>query len=86
MSTPAHTRLSVHQFLTKNGRTPVPHPPYSPDLAPRDQKKNSAFFLLFPQIKKGLKGKPFADVEEVKQELAEALKDTKIDEFKNCFE
>jgi len=32
---PAHTASSVRQFLTKN-RITVPHPPYSPDLAPRD--------------------------------------------------
>ena len=37
-------------------------------------------------MKKVLKGKCFADVEEMKQKTAEALKDTKIDEFKNCFE
>ncbi|PNF25395.1 hypothetical protein B7P43_G09782 [Cryptotermes secundus] len=30
---PAHTALSVRQFLTKNGMTPVPYPPYLPDLA-----------------------------------------------------
>ena len=30
----AHTALSVWQFLTKNGMTTVPHPPYSLDLAP----------------------------------------------------
>ena len=29
---PAHTALSVQQFLTKNRMTPVPHPPYSPGL------------------------------------------------------
>ena len=34
-------------------------------------------------MKKVLKGKPFADVEEVKQKTAEALKGIKIDEFKN---
>ena len=32
------------------------------------------------------KGKCFADVEEVKQKTAEALKDIKMDEFKHCFE
>ena len=32
-STPAHTVLSVQQFLTKNGRTPMPHPLYSLSLA-----------------------------------------------------
>ena len=35
---------------------------------------------------KVLKGKRFANVEEVKQKTAEALKGIKIDEFKNCFE
>ncbi len=59
--------------------THVPHPPYSPDLVPCD-------FLLFSRIKKSLKGKRFANVEEVKQKTAEALKCIKIDEFKNCFE
>ena len=31
-SVPAHTVLSVQQFLSKNGITLVPHPSYSPDL------------------------------------------------------
>ena len=43
---PAHTTLSVRQFLTKNGVTWFCHPPYSPDLAPCD------FFVLFPLMKK----------------------------------
>ena len=29
---PVHITLSVKQFLTKNDMTPLPHPPYSPDL------------------------------------------------------
>ena len=37
-------------------------------------------------MKTVLIGKPFANVEEVKQKMAEALKVIKIDEFKNCFE
>ena len=37
-------------------------------------------------MKKVLKGKCFADVEEVKQKKAEALKVIKIDVFKNCLE
>ena len=52
--------LSVQQFCTKNIMTPMSHPPYSPDLIPRD-------FLLFPWMKKVLKGKHFANVKEVKQ-------------------
>ena len=37
-------------------------------------------------MKKVLKGKCFANVEEVKQKTAEALKGIKIDKLKNCFE
>ena len=37
-------------------------------------------------MKTFLKGKHFADVEEVKQKMAEALKSIKIHKFKNCFE
>ena len=43
-------------------------------------------YFVFPWVKKVLKGKHFADVEEVKQNTVEALKGIKINEFKNCFE
>ena len=43
-------------------------------------------FFLFPRMKNILKGKRFADVKEVKQDTAEALKRIKIDKFKYCFE
>ena len=33
-----------------------------------------------------LKGKHFADVEDIKQEMTQALKGIKINEFKNCSE
>ena len=71
--------LSVQQFLTKNSMTPVPHPPVHLIL-PRTT------FFSFPQMKKLLRGKYFANVEEVKQKTAKALKGIKIDKFKNCFE
>ena len=35
---------------------------------------------------KSSKANVFAHVEEVKQKMAEALKDIKMNEFKNCFE
>jgi hypothetical protein len=54
-----HKALSVKQFLTKNSMIQLLHLPYSPDLAPCD-------FLLFSRMKQVLKGKCFADVEEVK--------------------
>ena len=37
-------------------------------------------------MKKVLKGKHFADVQEVKQKMAEALKGIKTDKLKNFFE
>jgi len=37
----------------------MPHPPYSPDLAPSD-------FRLFPKLKEHLKGRRFSCDEEVK--------------------
>ena len=39
-------------------------------------------FFLFSQIKKVLKGKYSADVEEMKQKTVKALKGIKINEFK----
>jgi len=57
---PAHTALRVQQFLAKNNITVIPHPPYSPDLAPCD-------FFLFPRMKGQMKGKRFADVSEEKR-------------------
>jgi hypothetical protein len=76
---PTHKALSVQQFLTKNGMTQLLQPPYSPDLAPCE-------FFLFPLMKKVLKGKRFADVEEVKKKTTEALKGITLKEFQDCFE
>ena len=53
MSAPIHTTLSVQQFLTRSGMTPIPHPPYPPDLTlsnffcfPRWIKPSKGNFLL----------------------------------------
>jgi hypothetical protein len=42
----------------------VPHPPYSPDLAPCD-------ILLFPRMKSKLKGRCFQDVTEIQEQIAD---------------
>jgi len=47
--------------------TAASHPPYSPGLASCD-------FFLFPRMKRGLKGKRFQNVEEVREKPTEALK------------
>jgi hypothetical protein len=55
---PCHAALSVREFLAKHSIPMVPHPPYSPDLAPCD-------FFLFLRVKSTLKGKRFQDVAEI---------------------
>ena len=76
---PAHTALSVQQFLAKNNRTVIPHPPYSPDLAPCD-------FSLFPRVKCQIKVKRFADVSEVKKKTLEVRNNISTEEFQKCFQ
>ena len=70
MSTPAHTVLSVQQSLTKNWRDPRAPPSLF------TESRSSDLFCVSPD-KKVLKGKCFANVEEVKQKVAEALKASK---------
>ena len=63
---PSHTSFLTHQFLAKNKIAVIPHPPYSPDLAPCD-------FFLFPKMKLKLKGRRFDTIEEIQAELQRVL-------------
>jgi len=45
---PAHRAVTTNEFLAKHNISSLPHPPYSPDLAPR--------YFFFPQLKKTMKG------------------------------
>ncbi|UYV78911.1 hypothetical protein LAZ67_17000241 [Cordylochernes scorpioides] len=71
---PAHTSLLVRDRLAKNNTLMMPQPPYSPDLAPCD-------FFLFPKLKRPMKGRRYATLDEIKTASKEELK--KI--FKNDF-
>lgn len=53
-----HVAQSVVDFLNARGIATIPHPPYSPDLAPCD-------FWLFPAIKFPLRGRKFKTNQEV---------------------
>ena len=53
---PAHTALSIREFLAKKNIPPLPHPPYSPDLALCD-------FYLFSKLKSKLKDHHFGTME-----------------------
>ena len=76
---PAHTALSVREFLASKQITVLEHPPYSPDLAPND-------FFLFPKIKEVLKGKNFDDIEDIKANATAALTAITEKDFQNCFQ
>lgn len=55
---PAHTSVLAMATIRDCGYELVPHPPYSPDLAPSD-------FHLFPKMKKALAGRHFASDNDV---------------------
>jgi len=55
---PAHTALSVREFLAIKQITVLEHPAYSPDLTPND-------FFLFPKIRELLKGRHFDDIDHI---------------------
>jgi transposase len=64
---PAHTALSIGEFLANKNIPTLPHPPYSPDLVPCD-------FYLFPKLKSKLKGHHFGTVENIRKILTDDLK------------
>jgi hypothetical protein len=63
---PTHTSLKTTEFLTNNNMAIVPHPPYSPDIAPWD-------FALFPNLKMKQKGRRCETVSDIQRELQAVL-------------
>ncbi len=57
-----HNSILVTDYLTKMGIMTVPHPPYSPDLAPCD-------FWLFPK----LRGYRYEAIEEMKEAVTKVI-------------
>jgi len=76
---PVHTSHLVQQFLAKHSTAQLQQPPYSPDLAPCD-------FLLFPRLKKVLKGHRFEAIEDIKRNSKKTLLDIPKEEFSKCFQ
>ena len=75
----AHTSLLIRDFLDKNNIVIVSQPPYSPDLASCD-------FFLFQKLKKPMKGRRFATIEEIKTASLEELKAIQKSAFQKWFE
>ena len=61
-NSPAHNSILVTDYLTKMGIKTVPHPLYSPDLAPCD-------FWLFPK----LRGCRYETIEEMKEAVTKII-------------
>ncbi|UYV73828.1 hypothetical protein LAZ67_11001043 [Cordylochernes scorpioides] len=55
------------EFLAKNSTIHIPHPPYSPDLAPYD-------FFLYPKLKIKIKGRKFDNVDMIQAESKATLR------------
>ena len=71
-------------FLAKNSMTPMPHPPYSPDLT-----LSTFFLLLFPWWKESSKRNilpMWKRWNKQKEKKQKHLKGIKINKFKNYFE
>ena len=63
-NTRVHTCKVAIDAVERNGYVLIPHPAYSPDLAPSD-------FFLFPNLKKDIRGRHFRSEEEVVKAVEE---------------
>ena len=74
-----HKAVVVTEYL-RNVRVEVlPHPPYSPDLAPCN-------FFLFPRIKKKLKGKSFNSVENLTRAVQAVVDNIPKEDYEKSFQ
>jgi len=76
---PAHASLLICSYLAKHQTSVVPHPPYSPDLAPAD-------FFLFPKLKTTLKGRSFQTIEEIQENALRELRAIIESAFQKAFQ
>ncbi|UYV64611.1 hypothetical protein LAZ67_3001306, partial [Cordylochernes scorpioides] len=70
----SHTAFIITNFLARRNTSVIPHPPYSPDLAPCD-------FFLFPRLKREMKGKHWETVENIQHHVTTFLRSIPVEEF-----
>jgi len=75
---PAHRAVTTNEFLAKHNLSSLPHPPYSPDLAPCD-------FFLFPQLKKTMQGRRFDYIEKIDANATRQLRAITKCDYQRCF-
>ena len=76
---PVHNSILVTDYLTKMGIKTVPHPPYSPDLAPSD-------FWLFPKLKENLRSCHYETIEEMKEAVTKVIDTLAQEDFHGAFQ
>ena len=76
---PAHASLLIHSYLAKHQTSVVPHPPYSPDLAPAD-------FFLSPKLKITLKRRRFQTIVEIQENAIRELRTITESAFQEAFQ
>jgi histone-lysine N-methyltransferase SETMAR len=74
-----HKAEVVTSYLKRERVQLLPHPPYSPDLAPCD-------FFLFPRIKKELGGRKFENVENLARAVQAVSDSIPKDEYYKVFQ
>jgi histone-lysine N-methyltransferase SETMAR len=70
-----HTSLHTREAITKLQWTVLPHPPYSPDLAPSD-------YHLFSPLKDAIRGKKSEDDKEVISEAKRRLRQRPAERYR----
>ncbi|UYV74547.1 hypothetical protein LAZ67_12000097 [Cordylochernes scorpioides] len=75
----SHTAIIITNFLARSNTPVIPHPPYSPDLAPCD-------FFLFPRLKREMKGKYWETVENIQHHVTTFLRSIPVEEFQGAFQ
>ena len=76
---PVHKSILITDYLTQMGIKTVPHPPYSPDLAPCD-------FWLFPKLKENLRGNRYSTIEDMKEAVMRVLNTLTQEDFQGAFQ
>lgn len=76
---PAHKARIVTDFLESEKVTVLPHPPYSPDLAPCD-------YFLFPKLKNHLSGMRYRSRNGVGSAVYQCLMGIPLPDYDKCFQ
>lgn len=76
---PAHRAHSTQVEIDLLGFELLPHPPYSPDLAPMD-------FAVFPFIKSLLRGQRFADFTDLQQAVIGIIRKMPQEQFRKIYD